>query len=142
MAQRTYATPSDYFDFLGDEIPDPFPEKKQLEAMLRRASIVIDGRLRLAVYNTDEDGYPTDADVSEALKDATCAQADWFENTDDLTGAESQQGVVKIGSVSLGGSGATGSASSTKSAADSRISPEAVEILRNAGLIGSAVNHW
>ncbi|GAB2519473.1 hypothetical protein [Paramicrobacterium agarici] len=142
MAQRTYATPSDYFDFLDGEIPDPVPDEQQLKAKLRRASIVIDGRLRLAVYDTDEDGYPTDADVSEALKDATCAQADWFTETDDITGADSQAGVVKIGSVSLGGSGATGGASNARSAGASRISPEAVEILRNAGLLRSAVAHW
>ncbi|WP_437582728.1 hypothetical protein ACSAGD_10710 [Paramicrobacterium sp. CJ85] len=142
MAQRTYATPSDYFDFLDGDVPDPIPDEKQLNAMLRRASTVIDGRLRLSVYDTDEDGYPTDADVSDALKEATCAQAAWFEETDDVTGADSQSGVVKIGSVSLGGSGVSGGASNNRSAADSRISPEAVEILRNAGLLTTAVSHW
>lgn len=144
MAQRVYATAADYYDFLGEDAPpatDPPTPDKALNASLRRASTVIDGLLRLARYATDEDGMPTDPDVSDALQDATCAQAAWFDDTDDITGADSQAGPTRIGSVSFGGSGASGGATNTKSAATSRISPEAQTILANSGILTSAVNH-
>lgn len=156
MAQRVYATASDYYDFIGGDQPmtnPPEPEEGQepespqpiveadLNASLRRASTVIDGLTRTVRYDIDEDGYPDDVDVSDAFRDATCAQVAWFEETDDITGADSQAGAVKIGSVSLGGSGATGNAQSGKTAASSRVAPEAIDILRNAGLLSGIVAH-
>lgn len=148
MAQRIYAVAADYYDFIGGDDPNeatPAPSEpiieKDLDAKLRRASTVIDGLLRLAVYNSDDDGYPTDIEISEALQEATCAQAEWFDDTDDISGAESQAGPTRIGAVSFGGSGASGGASNTKNAATSRVAPEAVQILRNAGLLSSVISH-
>lgn len=151
---RVYATAADWYEFLGGEQPtvpgtvteeDPNPEPVPLDdaalnALLRRASIRVEGYTRRARYDVDEDGYPTDADVAEAFKWATCAQADWFTTTGDLTGAESQEGMVRIGSVQIGG-GNTSSASAARSADQSRVSPEAIEILTNAGLISAATAH-
>lgn len=146
---RVYATAADFYDFVGTDqptVPDPdnpgemIPlTEKDLNAKLRRASGQVESYVRTARYQTDEDGYPTDAAVSEALRDATCAQADYWTATDDVTGGDAIAGPVKIGSVQLGGT-ATGGASS-RSAADTRRSDEAIQILRNAGLILSAVNH-
>ncbi|TQL46675.1 hypothetical protein FB562_2199 [Homoserinimonas aerilata] len=150
MAQRVYATAADYYDFIGDDQPTTTPEgggdpvpltEKDLNARLRRASTVVDGIVRFSVYDVDDDNMPTDPDISDAFTEATCAQAAWFDDTDDLTGAESQTGPTRIGSVSFGGSGASGGATNTKSAATSRIAPEAVQILTNAGLITSTVQH-
>lgn len=150
MAQRVYATAADYYDFIGDDQPMSTPEgggvpapltEKDLNARLRRASTVIDGIVRFARYEVDADNMPTDPDISDAFTEATCAQAAWFDETDDLTGAISQEGPTKIGSVAFGGSGASGSAANTKSAASSRIAPEAVQILTNAGLITATVSH-
>lgn len=155
MAQRVYATASDYYDFIGDDQPmttPPEPEEgeeaqepqpiteKDLNARLRRASSVIDSHTRHDAYDVDEDGYATDPDIADAFKEATCAQAQWFDDTDDLTGAQSQDGTISIGSVSIGASGrSTGGASADALA--SRIAPEAIEILRNAGLMRSSVSH-
>lgn len=131
MAQRVYATASDYAAYA----EEPFDgDEATLTKRLRRASSVIDGLTRLAVYRMDDDGMPFDADVADAFRDATCAQVEFWETTDDPTGAESTMGPVRIGSVSLGGTGVGGSAQNTRSASDSRIAAEAVEILRNAGL--------
>jgi hypothetical protein len=134
MAQRVYATESDYLEFAEEDIA---PDK--IDSLLRRASAQVESHIRTAVYLTDDDGYPTDATIADALRDATCAYVAYWRETDDVTGAEAVAGPVKIGSVSLGGT-STGGASS-RTPADTRRSDEAITILRNAGLIGSAVAH-
>lgn len=134
MAQRVYATESDYLEFTED---DTAPDK--IDSLLRRASAQVESHIRTAMYATDDDGYPTDAAVADALRDATCAYVVYWQETDDVTGAGAIAGPVKIGSVSLGGT-STGGASS-RTPADTRRSDEAITILRNAGLIGAAVAH-
>jgi hypothetical protein len=139
MAQRVYATRFDYYEFIG-ETPDPMPVvEKDLDASLRRASSQVESHVRTAVYATDDDGYPTDVTVSDALRDATCAYVAYWDETGDVTGAGAIAGPMKIGSVSLGGT-ATGGASS-RTPADTRRSDEAITILRNAGLISSVAAH-
>lgn len=141
--QRVYATASDFYDFTGgddpnkdgegEEIPEPV-EDKDLNARLRRASGVIDGLTRRSVFDADEEGYPTDSVISEAFKDATCAQVAYWEETDDPTGAISQEGNVSIGSVTLGARGRS-AGNGAPDENQSRIATEAVEILTTAGLI-------
>lgn len=135
MAQRVYARPAEYAKFAGTEDFD----EDAMKALLRRASSQVESHIRAARYATDDDGYPTDPDVSDALRDATCAYAAYWDETGDPTGADAMAGPVKILSVSLGGT-ATGGASS-RTVADVRRSDEAITILRNAGLISSAVGH-
>ncbi|MGB3413171.1 MAG: hypothetical protein WBA28_00490 [Microbacteriaceae bacterium] len=145
---RVYATAQDYYDFIGKEQPMVTPqpdtgpepvEDKELDALLRRASIRIESYTRTSRYSTDEDGYPTDPKVTEAFMLATCAQATWFMETEDVTGADSQSGMVKIGSVQLGG--ASADANGPKDTEKARLSPEAVEILMNARLLIGFVGH-
>jgi hypothetical protein len=139
VAQRVYATLADFEDFT-----DGAHEAESVDvinAKLRRASIVIDGLTRNSRYDLDEDGYPTDADISEAFKDATCAQMAWWDSTDDVTGAESQKGSISIGSVSIGASGRTSGGVATSTPGSSRIAPEAIDILTSAGLISGIVSH-
>lgn len=134
MAQRVYATEAEYLELTEE---DTAPDK--INSKLRRASNEVDSHIRAAVYDVDEDGYPTDAKVSEALRDATCAYVEYWEETGDITGAGAIAGPVRIGSVSLGGT-STGGASS-RTPADTRRSDEAITILRNAGLISSVTAH-
>lgn len=136
MAQRVYATDSDY-TALAEEDFDGTPGK--LLKRLRSASIEVEKITRLAVYETDEDGYPTDADVSEAFTEATCAIVEYWELTGDSTGAEALAGAVKIGSVSLGTS--TTSRDRPSDALADRIGTRAVDILANAGLTTAFVGH-
>ena len=155
MAQRVYATAADYYDFIGGDLPmtdppapaegeepvEPEPiDDADLNARLRRASATIDGLTRRSVYDVDEDGYPTDQDIADAFRDMTCAQVAWWDDTDDVTGAGSQAGTFSIGSVSIGAAGRT-TGNGAPNAAASRISPEAVEIGVNAGLITAVTAH-
>lgn len=130
---RVYATRQEYITYAGDPAPT------NIDSLLRRASHQVESHIRAAVYATDEDGLPTDPAVKEALRDATCAYVAYWEETGDPTGADAMQGPVKILSVQLGGT-ATGGASS-RTPADVRRSDEAVQILRNAGLISAITAH-
>lgn len=150
MAQRVYATAAEFYNFIGDDQPttpavppatEPTPvTDKELNARLRRASGVIDGITRLSRYLTDEDGYPTDAGITEAFTNATCAQVAYWLETDDPTGAISQEGSFSIGSVSIGAVGrSAGNGAPDEQGA--RIAPEAIEILQTVGLIGAITAH-
>lgn len=147
IVQRIYATASDYYGFVGEDDPNgtiPPPDEavieKDLNARLRRSSGVIDSLTRTSSYTTDEDGYPADAGVSDAFTEATCAQAQWFFENDDITGSVSAAGPLSLGPLSVGGRGNTAAAVNS-GAQPARIAPEAVQILRNAGLLGAAVSH-
>lgn len=149
MTQRVYATASEYYDFTGgddpnlDENGDPVEAPttdKDLNALLRRASGVIDGLTRSSRFDVDEDGYPSDTEVADAFRDATCAQVAYWHETEDPTGAVSQEGTFSIGSVSIGARGRT-SGNGAPDEQTSRIASEAVEILTNAGLITSVTKH-
>jgi hypothetical protein len=138
MGQRVYATGADYGrlaedDFEGDE--------QKLGKRLRSASIEVEKLVRLAVYDTDDDGYPTDSDVSDAFTEATCAIVEHWEITDDPTGAEAAAGAVKIGSVSLGGQSYKSGTTSAGDKLAERIGSRALDILRNARLWSSPVVH-
>lgn len=138
MPLRVYATPSDYTKFAEDDW-DGDPEK--LEKRLRSASIEVEKLTRLSVFDTDDDGYPTDADDTEAFAEATCAIVEHWGITDDPTGAEATAGAVKIGSVSLGTTSANQDNATARDRLTRRIGERAIDVLTNAGLIGSAVAH-
>lgn len=138
MASRIYATTDDYAR-LAEEPFEGTPEK--LLKRLRSASIEVEKLTRTSRYETDEDGYPTDAVESEAFTEATCAIVEHWEDTDDPRGVDAAQGAVKIGSVSLG---TTSSNQATESARDrlvKRIGDKAIDVLANAGLLTSFVSH-
>lgn len=100
--------------------------------LLRLASAHINRLTRLAVYDTDTQGLPQDATLRSALRDATCAQAEFLDETGDLNGT------AMGGFKSLG----LGSFSGTKddSAAPGKVqyAPLAIEILRDAGLLANS----
>lgn len=145
--QRVYALASDYYELTGDDDPtldeegnpleDPTVDKK-LNARLRSASEEIESLTRLAVYATDDDGYPTDLDVADAFKRATCAVVQFWGITDDETGAEADSGAVSIGSVSLG---TTSARTDTGNKVEKIIGSKAARILGNAGLLSAIVSH-
>lgn len=138
MAQRVYATLADFEDFTDGDHEEA--SEDVINARLRRASSVIDGLTRNARFAADADGYPTDEAISDAFRDATCAQVAWWDETDDITGAGSQEGTLSIGSVSIGSRGRT-TGNGAPDAASSRHAPEAIQILQNAGLISALTSH-
>jgi hypothetical protein len=83
-----YADVDDLEAFLDQSAPD-VPSEAAATRMLLRASELLDDYLRTAVYATDALGMPTDSDDIAALKDAACAQVEfWFagDEEDDVLG--------------------------------------------------------
>lgn len=129
---RAYATPADL------NRPPWNAEADETEALtvIMRATPLLEHLTKTARYATDVDGYPTDPTIIEAFKDAACAQALYFLETGDITGAAARFNSLSLGSFSASGGG-TGSATNT-SAAEDQYAPEAIRILANAGLIAQA----
>ena len=63
----TYATVGDVEKWLGVDAPENAP------ALIRRASQLVAVATRHAVYDTTPAGLPSDPDVADAMRDATCA---------------------------------------------------------------------
>ncbi|HEX9228364.1 MAG TPA: hypothetical protein VF885_17320 [Arthrobacter sp.] len=128
-----YALPTDWdeSDFTEGEAP------ADVAKLLNRASLHIDGMLINAVYPVDEDGYPEELDTLETLKDATLAQAAYWLETGDVSGAAAGAQSMGIGSVSIGGLKSAGDTARSKDS--SRDAPEAVKLLRLAGLYTATV---
>lgn len=134
---RSYATSSDLYAAPWNLDLDD----REGDALLMRASTLVDSLIITAIYATDDDGKPTDPRVKDALRDATCAQASWFSETGDTgSGAAGRFNSMSLGSASLSGGG-TGSGTNTD-AATSAVSPEAVRILMNAGLVRQGPISW
>lgn len=128
---RTYATVDEFTTWLNTE---PLPEGAA--RLLRDASLEVDEMLLTAHYRVDHDGMPTDPKVVAALRDATCAQADYRdEHGDEATIIQGDE-TLSLGILSLGGrkSGAS------KESGLPQHSPEAVRILRLAGLIPGGIS--
>jgi hypothetical protein len=127
MAQPVYATEAEYATWLGTAAPAGSARA------LRAASGRVDELLITAYYDTDDDGAPTEADVIEALMEATCAQADYQRAIGDAssTGAPRQWASVGIGSARLSRGQSTGGGT----ASPGKYSSEAYSILQRAGLI-------
>ncbi len=94
---RTYATSADWTAYSGQ------PADVDTDRLLARASEMLDSQVIIFCwYLADETGMPTDALVQEAFRKATCAQAAWWDELGDSTGAAAAGwGGVKIGSVQL-----------------------------------------
>jgi hypothetical protein len=132
MPAPVYATPEEYGDSPYGQATAP----GNIADRLAIASRDVDELLVCAYYETDADQKPTDADVAEALREATIAQASY---TIDPA-AHLSEGEMPAGysSVSLG----SASMSRTKAAPELRVGgiayhPRIPAILRQAGLTGS-----
>jgi hypothetical protein len=139
MILRTYATSADY-NLIAEE-DWPAGDEITLNKRLRAASIEVEKLTRRASYATDDDGFPTDPDISDAFTEATCAIAAYWFETDDPTGADMASGAVKIGSVSLGTTSSNQDGMSAAERLQRRIGTRAADILTNVGLIQAAVAH-
>lgn len=124
-AGRTYATTADLARYLG-RAPEPGSRR-----LLARATRKIDELCRTAIYPVDDEGMPLDPAVAAALRDATCAQVEWWAEIGDETGsgAVSALAGAQIGTVRLPGSGGGSSTGGSM-----QYAPEAISILTAAGL--------
>lgn len=119
---QPYATVEDYLDWVGDLTPYEQPRP----STMRKASDLISSVLIGAVYATDEDGNATHPTIVEALRDATCAQVEFWDETGDESGASSVWQSASIGGASY-----------TRAAGGARlpVAPAAVLTLRRVGLL-------
>jgi len=125
-----FAQVDDYYLFTtGEHAPDDLDgvEVARLNALLKRASNRILAATRTARVAYDRDtGAPTMPVVARGFADATCAQAQWFEEQGDITGAAVGYSDVSMGPVRLA---RNATAAAAVSAADSRVAPEVADIL-------------
>lgn len=121
-----YATVQQLTAWLGGESAVP----SDADRLLDRASELIDTATVAAVYATDVDGQPTEHRVIDGLRDATCAQVEYWLETGDELGVAGAYGSVSIGSVTLSGSTRGGSGGS----GPARLAPRARDVLIRAGL--------
>lgn len=89
---RVYATTTDYANHLLGACPPG--ARRALIAASRR----VDELLYTAVYDVDTAGLPTDTEVAEAFRDATCLQAEYSRLTGDRNGV----GAPGVTSASIG----------------------------------------
>ncbi|GAA1915292.1 hypothetical protein GCM10009775_04660 [Microbacterium aoyamense] len=137
MTIRVYATPDDY----NEVAEEPVEDTTLIAKRLRSASVEVEKLTRRASYTTDEDGFPTDETISDAFTEATCAIVEHWQDTDDPRGVDAASGAVSILSVSLGTTSSGKSGLTERDKLAQRIGDKAIDILTNAGLIGSAVAH-
>ncbi|SNR44152.1 hypothetical protein SAMN06265360_10626 [Haloechinothrix alba] len=122
-----YATKEDLAEYLEeDTAPD------NAAHLLKRASLLVDGLLIGASYNTDTNEQPTDASVADALLDATVIQAAYWHHNGLPDEGAGRYGSVSIGSVSLSrGEGAP----SAGSFDGQTVAPGVRTVLQLAGLV-------
>lgn len=105
------------------------------EHLLRLASAHINRATRLAVYDIDDTtGMPTVTALIDALRDATCAQAEYLDDLGDLNGTD----MSGFKSLSLGSFSGTKEDRGSVNPPAYQYAPLAREILVDAGLIGNS----
>lgn len=122
MALTPYAVTTDVVAYMSTLTPPPAdPECSRLIA---RACDVLDAYLVGTQYSVDADGNPTDATVIEALKNATCAQVEWWVAKGDDLDTDRQYDSMTVEGATLSRAGRRAP----------RIAPRALDVLRVAGL--------
>lgn len=124
---RIYATSAEYEAYTGQTPP------ADIDQQLAAASRMLEAQVfRLCSYEVDEDGYPSNAVVLAAFSDAVCAQAEWFDELGDSTGASGVGwGTVRLGSAQMSRSV---TATSGASSAAREIAPKALDALQGMDL--------
>lgn len=133
-----YATATDYETWSGQVAP------ANIDSLLRAASSMVRGATRSAWYTTTQAGLPSDEDVAEAFRDATTAQAYYWDRqgidpyagqTLDTVPRVVQTESLASGSVTYGD--VPHILSSVESAAKV-LAAEPIDILAAAGLLGGS----
>lgn len=94
---RVYATSGQYETYTGATAPDDIAQ------LLADASRTLEARLfRLCWYEVDDEGMPSNPIVAQAFTDAVCAQAQWWDEVGDSTGAAGAGwGTVRLGTAQM-----------------------------------------
>lgn len=134
-----YATTADVTAWIGED-PDVDPT-----GMIRKASILVGQACRNDLYDVDGAGKPSDPDLVEAMRDAVCAQVDYWV----AAGVNPAQGSAGLGrvktemtvdgaTVKYDTTGVVAAAQEAAASIDS-LNGDALAILRNAGLASGLV---
>ncbi len=143
---RIYATVDDIYERLGlspEQEPQVLPHNKAL-SLLRSASLLVENATRLATYDVDTNGLPTEPKIIEAFKLATLQQiATWyFSNIDPDKGGVGQTAQISSQSVDGGSVSYSGAVSAQELGyAATSLTDLAVEYLRSAGLLNRSVRY-
>lgn len=134
------ATVEDYKTWTEEATAPP-----KIEQTLRSCTTLVFDATKTAVYSVDAEGFATDLDIKNALRDATCIQAAaWVAlNIDPATGGVIVQSAKKrkeLGTAVIEYAD-TAAAAAARSAAYEGLVPAARKYLRLRGLISSAVVH-
>lgn len=121
-----YATSAEYTDYSGRAAPS------DISRLLERASDTIDAAV-VASYATDAAGNPTDPDVIAALRKATCAQVEWWDESGDEVGVLGDFTSVGIGSLNL--------SRGQQASKGRRLAPRASDHLQTAGLLNRSLGN-
>lgn len=127
-----FATVENWAARSGDELPSGI-ELARLQRALDRAERRVRELTRSAIYQHDALGNPVDSTVVDVLREAVLDQLEHGQATDPA-GYGLGEIAVTVGPVTLGGTAST-------SGAPSRFAPDAVERLRDAGLISARVGY-
>lgn len=123
-----YASVLQYQDWSGDQ----YTPSSRVQVALQRATEQIDVALVAAVYRTDADGMPLDADLVDCLARATSAQAQYIIAVNDDANVKREYSSTSMGGVSLT------RAAGMQAMALPPIAPQALAILRVAGVLPAA----
>lgn len=125
---------------------NPLPDNA--DTLLRDASALVRKATRNDIYDVDAAGKPTDPDVIEAFRDATCKQvAIWAANDIDsnkgAAGLEQLPASSSIAGASVSYDGAVNAEIATARAKSTKdLAPEAVDILRDHLLASRSPGTW
>ncbi|MFH9823012.1 hypothetical protein [Streptomyces bobili] len=126
---RVFATPAEYEAFTGQPAP------ANADRLLARASRLVSAATKAAVYDTDPAGYPSDSDILEAFRDATCAQVGEWARRDTAAADGDDVAASPWTSVSAGSLSFLRQSAPATTSEDTLLVPEAVEILDDLGLL-------
>lgn len=123
---RLYATVPEYQAYAPG---DTYTPTATVQGLLRDASRAVDRAAIAAVYPTDPQGFPLDANLIDTFKNATIEQALFLRDLDDRTGAKQRLASVHVGSLTFQ------RAQGTAGLAMMPLGPRALEELRLAGVM-------
>lgn len=123
-----YASVSQYRRWSGDQVTPA----QRVSVALQRATEQMDVALVAAVYRVDADGMPLDASVANVLARATSAQAQYIIAVNDDANVKREYASTSVAGVSAS------RAASTQGLALPPLAPQALAILRVAGILPAA----
>lgn len=125
MTVRIYASVGDYQQITTD-VATP---AARVTRLLRDASRCVDRAVIGAIYPTDPQGYPLDANLIDVFKTATCYQVEFLRDLDDDSGAKARMDSITVGSLRFQRTKGTGGLTLKP------LGPLALQELRLAGVL-------